>query len=82
MKVLRYSKWSNFKRVIDKAKVSCKLSNGNIQEHFANVRKVLIVGNDACDTHYAVGKAIRKTIQDLGGTMPEDLPTPEASFKS
>lgn len=81
MKVFRYSKWSNFKRVIDKAKVSCKLSNGNIQEHFANVRKVLIVGNDACDTHYAVGKVIRKTIQDLGGTMPEDLPTPEASIQ-
>ncbi len=37
--------------------------------------------NDACDTHYAVGKAIRKTIQDLGGTMPEDLPTPEASIQ-
>ena len=37
--------------------------------------------NDACDTHYAVGKAIRKTIQDLGGTMPEDLPTPEKSLK-
>ena len=38
--------------------------------------------NDACDTHYAVGKAIRKTIQDLGGTMPEDLPTPEASIQN
>ena len=37
--------------------------------------------NDACDTHYAVGKVIRKTIQDLGGTMPEDLPTPEASIQ-
>ena len=47
MKVLGYSKWSNFKKVIDKAKVSCKLSNGNIQEHFADVGKVLIVGNDA-----------------------------------
>ena len=47
MNVLGYSKWSNFKKVIDKAKVSCKLSNGNIQEHFADVGKVLIVGNDA-----------------------------------
>lgn len=27
--------------------------------------------------HYEVGKAVRKTIADLGGTMPEELPTPE-----
>lgn len=26
--------------------------------------------------HYEVGKAVRKTIEELGGTMPEDLPTP------
>ena len=47
MKVLGYSKWSNFKKVIDKAKISCNLSKGNIQEHFADVGKVLTVGNDA-----------------------------------
>lgn len=33
------------------------------------------------NTHYKVGKAVRKTIQKLGGTMPEDLPTPEKSLK-
>ncbi len=26
--------------------------------------------------HFEVGKAVRKTIKELGGTMPEDLPTP------
>lgn len=26
-------------------------------------------------THYEVGKKVRKTIEELGGTMPEDLPT-------
>ncbi len=31
----------------------------------------------ANQTHFNVGKAVRKTIADLGGTMPEDLPTPE-----
>lgn len=31
----------------------------------------------ANQTHYKVGKAVRETIQSLGGTMPEDLPTPE-----
>lgn len=37
--------------------------------------------SDACDTHYVVGKAIRKTIYDLGGTMPEELPTPDTSIE-
>ena len=31
--------------------------------------------------HYEVGKKIRKTIKELGGTMPEDLPTPDKSLK-
>lgn len=35
----------------------------------------------ANDTHYKVGKAIRKTIKELGNTMPEDLPIPEKSIK-
>ena len=34
----------------------------------------------ACDTHYMVGQKVRQTIKDLGGTMPEDLPTPEKSI--
>ena len=35
----------------------------------------------ATNTHYRVGKAIRETIAKLGGTMPEDLPTPSKSLK-
>jgi DNA-damage-inducible protein D len=35
----------------------------------------------ANETHFAVGKKVRKTIEELGGTMPEDLPTPERSIK-
>lgn len=27
--------------------------------------------------HYEVGKAVRDTIEKIGGTMPEDMPTPE-----
>ncbi len=33
-------------------------------------------------THYEVGQKVRQTIQELGGTMPEDLPTPSVSVKS
>ena len=36
---------------------------------------------NANDTHYNVGSKIRQTIEELGGTMPEDLPTPEKSLK-
>lgn len=32
-------------------------------------------------THYEVGKKVRKTIEELGGTMPEDLPTEESVKK-
>jgi len=33
-------------------------------------------------THYDVGKKVRETIEELGGTMPEDLPNPDTSVKS
>ena len=36
---------------------------------------------NAIDTHYEVGKEVRNTIERLGGTMPEDLPTPDKSLK-
>lgn len=36
---------------------------------------------NANQTHYEVGKKVRQTIADLGGTMPEALPTPETSVK-
>ena len=35
----------------------------------------------ANQTHYDVGNEVRQTIKRLGGTMPEDLPTPEKSIK-
>jgi len=47
-----------------------KLKNENIK-----------LENDANDAHYEVGREIRNTIKKLGGTMPEELPTPEKSLK-
>lgn len=35
----------------------------------------------ANQTHFEVGAKVRKTIEDLGGTMPEHLPSPEESVK-
>jgi len=47
MLVLGYSKWGNFNKVIDKAKIACNISNNNVYEHFADAGKVLEVGNKA-----------------------------------
>ena len=47
-----------------------KLKNENIK-----------LENDANKTHYEVGTEIRNTIKKLGGTMPENLPTPDKSLK-
>ena len=35
----------------------------------------------ANETHYQVGRKVRQTIKELGGTMPEDLPTPKKSIQ-
>ena len=37
--------------------------------------------SEANKTHYEVGSKIRNTIKELGGTMPEDLSTPDKSLK-
>jgi len=47
-----------------------KLKRDNIQSE-----------NEANKAHYEVGSKIRNTIKELGGTMPEDLPTPKKSLK-
>ena len=47
-----------------------KLINDNVQGE----------GN-ANEVHYNVGKKVRNAIADIGGTMPENLPTPDKSLK-
>lgn len=55
MIALGYSKWSNFVGVIDKAKSACKLSNNNINNHFADIGKTI-----------KMPKGATKTIDDYG----------------
>lgn len=46
------------------------------------LRRENIKGKDKANkTHYKVGKKVRQTIEELGGTMPENLPTPDKSIK-
>ena len=47
-----------------------KLKNENIE-----------LEKEANQTHYEVGKEIRNTIRKLGGTMPENMLTPNKSLK-
>lgn len=35
----------------------------------------------ATSVHYNVGKEVRSAIEKIGGTMPEDLPTPKKSIQ-
>lgn len=46
------------------------------------LRKDEVYGAEkATAVHYTVGKEVRTAIEKIGGTMPEDLPTPEKSIQ-
>lgn len=48
----------------------------------AKLRREKIQGKQAANqAHYDVGRKVRQTIKELGGTMPENLPTPDKSIK-
>ena len=68
------------------------LDNMNEDELIANLfrinqtKQTLLRDNiqgevNAKNTHYEVGKKVRKAIADIGGMMPEDMPTPKKSLK-
>ena len=46
------------------------------------LRRENIAGKDMANkAHYEVGAKVRQTIKELGGTMPENLPTPDKSIR-
>jgi len=45
--VLKYLKWANFEKVIEKAKESCKNSRNNVSDHFADVGKTIYLPKGA-----------------------------------
>lgn len=92
---LEYSQWRRFADAIERAKIACEKSGHSVSEHFAGAGKSLpmpkggerIVDDFALSryacylTHFEVGKKVRQTIAELGGTMSEDLPTPDKSVR-
>ncbi len=93
---LDYTKWENFSKVIKRAMIACKNSGHNIDYDFPEVRKIVEAGaakKSVLDyelTRYACylivqngdpRKEVRNAIEKIGGTMPEDLPTPEKSIQ-
>lgn len=44
-KLLKYGKWDNFQKVILKAKQSCQSSENNVEDHFADVGKMVEIGS-------------------------------------
>ena len=47
MKALKYTRWGNFVSVIEKAKLACELSENNINDHFADVSKTILMTKGA-----------------------------------
>jgi DNA-damage-inducible protein D len=46
------------------------------------LEKEQVKGKDKANvTHYRVGRIVRQAIEEAGGTMPEDLPTPQESIQ-
>ena len=46
-KILRYTEWRNFKKVIDKAMIACINSKNNIYDHFVDLNKMVSIGSGA-----------------------------------
>ena len=45
--VLQYAKWSNFNKVIDTAKIACKISGHNVSDHFTDLGKMIKTAKNA-----------------------------------
>ena len=89
-RVLGYSDYRNFEQVIEKARLACFNSGQRVDDHFVDITEMIgeklrrekVKGKDrANQTHLEVGRKVRQTIKELGGTMPEHLPVAQSIKK-
>ena len=65
---------------MDSAELAANLFRATQAEE--KLRRVKVQGNAAANaTHFAMDTKFRQTIKELGGTMPEDLPTADSIKK-
>ncbi|KAK9663683.1 N-6 DNA Methylase, partial [Popillia japonica] len=64
-KVLEYSEYRHFLPVIERAKEACANSGFQVTDHFEDILEMVSIGSGA----------------ELGGTMPENLPTADSIKK-
>ncbi len=82
-KLLGYDRWENFRRyMIPRTQKAFENSEHAVSDHLRGTTKMIKAGKEkANQTHFEIGKIVRKAIEEAGGTMPEDLPTPEKSIQ-
>lgn len=57
MEIFEYTKWENFAKVVEKAKLSCENADSSVSDHFLDVRKMI-----------QTGKGAEREIQDIALT--------------
>ncbi len=82
MVALKYLKWPNFVSVIEKAKSACQLSNINIDDHFADVGKMIDLPKGAIKTidDYKLSRYACYLIAQNGDSRKESIALAQTYF--
>ena len=81
--LLEYSQWRRFADAIERAKTACANSGHDVDDHFAEVGKMVEIGSGARRNveDYELSRYACYLIVMNGDPRKEDLPTPEKSTK-
>ena len=82
MPLLGYSKWSNFKGVVKKAEIACKNSKAIVQNHFADVGKMVDIGSNANRqiSNYYLSRYACYLIAQNGDSSKEEISNAQTYF--
>ena len=82
MAVLDYAKWSDFKEVIERAKVSCANAGHFLANHFARMPEMVEIGSGAMREreNYALSRYACYLVAMNGDTSKPEIATAQAYF--